>query len=61
MSGLVVLVFAQRPGPRTVPRTQAVTRQLSRSTEGGTFGTAIDQRLRRAFTVAAPVDDASLE
>ncbi|MEU9438176.1 hypothetical protein [Streptomyces sp. NPDC048252] len=29
-------------------------------TEGGTVGTAIDQRLRLAFTVAAPVDDASL-
>ncbi|WP_326695783.1 MULTISPECIES: hypothetical protein [unclassified Streptomyces] len=30
------------------------------STEAGTVGTAIDQRLRLAFTAAAPVDDASL-
>ncbi|MEV0750194.1 hypothetical protein AB0I75_34170 [Streptomyces sp. NPDC050273] len=29
-------------------------------TEAGTVGTAIDQRLRLAFTAAAPVDDASL-
>jgi hypothetical protein len=29
-------------------------------TEGGTVGTAIDQRLRLAFTAAAPVDDAAL-
>lgn len=30
------------------------------ATEAGTVGTAIDQRLRLAFTAAAPVDDASL-
>ncbi|MFE7046037.1 hypothetical protein ACFU9X_43645 [Streptomyces atratus] len=30
-------------------------------TEAGTVGTAIDQRLRLAFTAAAPVDDAALE
>lgn len=29
-------------------------------TEASTVGTAIDQRLRLAFTAAAPVDDASL-
>ncbi|MGW6714402.1 hypothetical protein ACWF9X_15940 [Streptomyces globisporus] len=29
-------------------------------TEAGTVGTAIDQRLRLAFTAAAPVDDATL-
>ncbi len=29
-------------------------------TEAGTVGTAIDQRLRLAYTTAAPVDDASL-
>ncbi|MCM2424234.1 hypothetical protein [Streptomyces sp. RKAG293] len=29
--------------------------------EAGTIGTAIDQRLRLAFTAAAPVDDASLD
>ncbi|WP_063726055.1 hypothetical protein [Streptomyces monomycini] len=29
-------------------------------TEAGTVGTAIDQRLRLAFTAAAPVDDAAL-
>ncbi|MEV0750486.1 hypothetical protein AB0I75_35670 [Streptomyces sp. NPDC050273] len=29
-------------------------------TEVGTVGTAIDQRLRLAFTAAVPVDDASL-
>jgi hypothetical protein len=29
-------------------------------TEAGTVGTAIDQRLRLAFTAAAPVDDASM-
>lgn len=29
-------------------------------TEAGTVGTAIDQRLRLAFTAASPVDDASL-
>ncbi|WP_316784319.1 hypothetical protein [Streptomyces sasae] len=31
------------------------------ATEAGTVGTAIDQRLRLAFTAAAPVDDASLK
>ena len=30
-------------------------------TEAGTVGTAIDQRLRLAFTAAAPVDDASVD
>ncbi|MEN8655501.1 hypothetical protein ABCR94_34245 [Streptomyces sp. 21So2-11] len=31
------------------------------ATEAGTVGTAIDQRLRLAFTAASPVDDASLK
>ncbi|MEW2467971.1 hypothetical protein AB0919_23570 [Streptomyces sp. NPDC046994] len=30
------------------------------ATEAGTVGTAIDQRLRLAFTALAPVDEASL-